>query len=75
MKRLFSLILVAALTFAVLYFVRNPDVLGNFWMWLVGLSGSVVAVFRKLIDSFKGEEAKALSSAKKELEADSGQTV
>ena len=75
MKRLFSLILVAALTFAVLYFVRNPDVLGNFWMWLVGLSGSVVAVFRKLIDSFKGEEAKALSSAKKELEADSSQTV
>ena len=75
MKRLFSLILVAALTFAVLYFVRNPDVLGNFWMWLVGLSGSVVAVFRKLIDSFKGEEAKALSSAKKELEADSSHTV
>ena len=75
MKRLFSLILVAALTFAVLYFVRNPDVLGNFWMWLVGLSGSVVAVFRKLIDSFKGEEAKALSSAKKELEADRSQTV
>ena len=53
MKRVFSLILVALVTFGVIYFIKYPELLEDIWLWLVGLSGSVVALGRRILDFFK----------------------
>lgn len=53
MKRVFSLILVGLVTFGVIYLIKNPQVIEDIWMWLVGLSGSIVAIGQKVISFVK----------------------
>lgn len=41
-NRILFLLLVAGITFLVVLLLARPDLLENVWMWLVGLSGSIV---------------------------------
>ena len=41
-NRILFLLLVAGITFLVVLLLARPDLLENVWMWLVGLSGSII---------------------------------
>jgi len=47
MKRILILFLVAIVTVVILLFVYNPGLLDKLWLWIVGLIGSIVAVFQQ----------------------------
>ena len=49
MKRITFLIFIAIITIAVVLWVKRPDIIGNFWLWVVGLAGPVVAFFNRFI--------------------------
>ncbi len=49
MKRITFLIFIAIITFAVILWVKRPDIIGNFWLWVVGLAGPVIAFFKRII--------------------------
>lgn len=49
MKRISFLIFLAIVTFVVILLVKRPDIIGNFWLWLVGLAGPVIAFFKRII--------------------------
>ncbi len=59
MKRIITLLFIAALAFLVVYLVQKPGALEDIWLWLVGLAGSVVAAGQKLIGFFRGEPKEA----------------
>ncbi len=48
MKRLTVLIFIALLTLLIVFWVKRPDIISNFWLWLIGLAGPIVALFRRL---------------------------
>ncbi len=48
MKRLGILILVAVITFAIVFFIQRPEVLEQVWLWLIGLAGVIVEGFRRI---------------------------
>lgn len=52
-NRVLLLILVAGLTFLVVIFALRPEMLTDVWMWLIGLAGPVVAIFKKIVLFFK----------------------
>lgn len=56
MKRIITLLFIALLVFAVIYFMKNPDALEDVWMWLVGLAGSIVAAGKRLVEFIKGDK-------------------
>ncbi|MDN5202343.1 DUF5675 family protein [Fulvivirgaceae bacterium BMA10] len=41
MKRIVFLIFIGIITFAVIYFIKNPDMLEDIWLWIVGLVGLI----------------------------------
>ncbi len=45
------MILVALISIAVLFFLFNPQLLTDIWLWLVGLIGPIVALVKKGFDS------------------------
>ena len=47
------LILVAIITFAVIFLWTNPDLVKQFWLWAVGLAGVIVELFLKLWELLK----------------------
>ncbi len=51
MNRLIILVVIALITFAIVYFMMRPEVLGNIWLWLIGFAGVIVQVVRKLYSS------------------------
>lgn len=62
MKRILLLLLVAVVTFLLIALYKNPEILSNIWLWLVGLVGAIIKFGRKLIEYvvsfFKNEEEK-----------------
>lgn len=73
MKRLGTLLVVALIAFAIIFFLKRPEVLQEIWLWLVGLAGGVGAVIKKILnlDENKGAQAKdeSISFNNPELEA------
>lgn len=57
MKRIITLLLIAAITFLVVYLLKNPGTLDDIWLWMVGLAGSIVAAGQRLVDFVKGDKA------------------
>lgn len=51
MKRLLLLLAVAIITFVIVLFVQNPALLDRVWLWIVGLIGLIIQVFRRLGDA------------------------
>lgn len=42
MNRLLFLVLIALLTFVIIYAIMRPDVFKDFWLWIVGLAGPII---------------------------------
>ena len=55
MKRFYTLLVIAIIAFAVIYFVKRPDILDEVWLWIIGLAGSIVEIFRRLFSFLKKE--------------------
>ena len=53
MNRILTLILVAGLTFLIILFAVKPELIGSIWLWIIGLSGTIVKAFQLLINFFK----------------------
>ena len=60
MNRLLLLILIAAGLFLLILFAIKPELIGNIWLWLVGLSGVIVKgiqwLFENIRKAFAGSE-------------------
>lgn len=60
MKKFAFLIIVATVTIVVLLFLFNPQILTDIWLWIIGLIGPIVALFKKGFNSIsnfvKGSE-------------------
>lgn len=54
MNKALLLIFVAIITFAVIYIIKNPDILNEFWLWLVGLAGTIGLALEGIWDFIKG---------------------
>jgi hypothetical protein len=42
MKRIYTLIIIAVITFLIVLFVMRPDLLSNIWLWILGLIGPII---------------------------------
>ena len=49
MKRIVILVFVALITVVVILMVKRPDLISNFWLWLVGLAGPIIGFFKRII--------------------------
>lgn len=56
MKRFYTLFVIAVIVFAIIFFVKRPDILNEVWLWIIGLAGSIVEVFRRIFSFLKKEE-------------------
>lgn len=56
MKRFYTLFIVALIAFTVIFFMQRPDIFNDIWLWLIGLSGAIVALFKRLLSFFKGQD-------------------
>ncbi len=63
MNRISKLILIAVIVFAVIFFVQRPDVLDEIWLWLIGLSGAIIQLFRRLLGFFKDDDSNTENQA------------
>ncbi|UII25985.1 DUF5675 family protein [Fulvivirga maritima] len=50
MKKLGLLITIALVTLAIIYFIKNPDVFEDIWLWIIGLIGVVKELTSKLLN-------------------------
>lgn len=77
MKRFGTLLLIALITFAVVFFISRPEVLEQIWLWVIGLAGGVVAVVKRILnlnqddDRIENNETQtsSLSPVKPEVQA------
>ncbi len=53
MNRFLLLILVAGITFLIILFAIKPELIESVWLWIIGLSGTIIKAFQLLIDFFK----------------------
>lgn len=60
MKRILLLLLVAVVTFLLIALYKNPEILNDIWLWLVGLAGTIIKFGRDLVEYvasfFKGKD-------------------
>lgn len=50
MKRLFLLLFIAVFAVFILLLFFNPQLLDQIWLWMIGLAGSIIGLFRNLYD-------------------------
>jgi hypothetical protein len=48
MRRFTFLLFVALLTFLIVLWIKRPDIVSNFWLWVVGLAAPVIGLFKKI---------------------------
>jgi len=53
MNRILLLLLIAGATYLLVVLAVKPELIGNMWLWFVGLSGLIVKVFQLLTDFIK----------------------
>ena len=53
MMRYLLLIIIAIVTFGILYYANNPGALDDVWLYLVGLSGAIIKLFQILWEKLK----------------------
>ena len=64
MKRILLLLFIAILVFVIILVIKRPDIIGNFWLWILGLAGPVIATGKRIINEakkrfpFRKEDAK-----------------
>jgi hypothetical protein len=52
--RLISLVFIAVLTFVIVLMVKRPELLKDFWLWLIGFSGLILHGLQSVGNYFKG---------------------
>ena len=60
------LLLIAIITFVIVLLVKNPDIVKQFWLWVVGFSGIIIHIFQVVRDFIKKMYSKAAEIARKE---------
>ena len=66
--RWFALLLIAVITFAIVLLVKKPELVKDFWLWLIGFAGLILHVlkivkdflvksFSKIAEGVKGKSA------------------
>lgn len=63
--RIISLILIGIITFVIILVVKRPELLKDFWLWLIGLSGLILRGLQIIWDHMKEIFSKAFESEKK----------
>jgi len=58
MNRFTTLLVIALVTFAVIFFIQRPDILDQIWLWLIGLSGAIIEFFRRIFLSLQKKDEK-----------------
>jgi hypothetical protein len=53
MKRFLLLIFIAIATFLLFAFFKNPELLNDIWLWLIGLAGLIIKTGKGMVDYFK----------------------
>jgi hypothetical protein len=43
-----ALFFIALVTVFIVFWVKRPDIISDFWLWLVGLAGPIIALFKRL---------------------------
>ena len=49
MKRIILLLFIAIVVFVIILIIKRPDIVGNFWLWVVGLAGPVIGIGKRII--------------------------
>ena len=53
MNRVLLLILIAGAVFLLILFAVKPELIGNTWLWLIGLSGVIVKSLQSMFNYFQ----------------------
>lgn len=67
MKHFLILILVALVTLAVLFAWYNPAMLEDVWLWVIGLTGTVIGYAKELIEIVQKQIKKFNTAAHEKL--------
>ena len=54
MKNFLFILIVIVFTVLLLLFITNPGLLDKIWLWIVGLIGGIIGLFRNIVDQLKG---------------------
>lgn len=62
MNRFIILLFIAFLTFLAVLYVKRPEIISNFILWVIGLAGPVIGLIKRIIREIKHnlEEKKIL---------------
>lgn len=63
MNRFLLLVVVALVTFAVIFVIQRPDILNEIWLWLIGLAGAIIEFFRRIFSFLKKEDQQSTDIA------------
>jgi len=74
MNRLLSIILITVIILTALFLITNPDILTEIWLWIVGLLGAIVALFKNIAD-FVREQINKVLPKKKQTELEQSTTM
>jgi uncharacterized protein (UPF0333 family) len=53
MKRILLLTFIAVITFALFAFFKNPELLKDIWIWLIGFAGLIIQAGKSLMEYFR----------------------
>jgi hypothetical protein len=53
MIRFLLLLLIGAVTFGLVYLANHPDVFGDLWLYLIGLAGAIIKLFKVIWEKIK----------------------
>lgn len=48
--RLLALLLIALIAFAIVMVVKRPELVKEFWLWIIGLAGIIIQVIKMIKD-------------------------
>jgi len=53
MNRKLVLFLIGLVTFSIILFVKRPELIQKFWLWVVGLSGFIIKILQVIYEAFQ----------------------
>jgi len=56
MNRFYTLFIVAIIAFAVIFFIQRPDIFNDIWLWLIGLAGTIIGLFKSIFSFLKRKD-------------------
>jgi regulator of replication initiation timing len=58
MNRLLTIIIITVIVLTALFLITNPNILTEIWLWIVGLLGAIVALFKNIADFIREQIGK-----------------